>query len=122
MITFTHYSPKRLAVLDPKYYGSGPFKGAERKRRALRQVCLYGPDSLVEREFMGYLRHVVQIDESQLYDLSRDPSGYLDAPTFYGVELRIKRAGYIGYWLPLATGGFRQQARLFVQHPVNLVV
>lgn len=114
MITFTHYSPKRLTVLDPKQYGTGPYRGKERSRRALRQVCLYGPGSVVEREFMGYLRHTVQLGESRLYDLSRDPSGYLDsAPSFYAVELRVKRAGYIGYWLPNANNNFKDQARLF---------
>ena len=112
MLTFHHYSKERRAVLDPKYCGSAK-QGKEKLRAAVPSICLYHPEGEVEREFIGYVLHVVYLPDGSLYDLSADLSNYLRGGDFSLTERRIKRAGYWGYWLPTGLGLFKGQARLY---------
>lgn len=109
---FHHYSPlESLTALDPQYCGTAK-AGKERCRAAVKSICLYSPDGEVETIFSGCHLYKVDIPVDRLYDLSEDRNGYLCAD-FGLTERRIKRAGFVGYWLPSGTGIFKGQARLF---------
>ena len=114
MLKFKHYSPiSGLTTLDPRYFGTAK-AGRERRRASVPSICLYHPDGEVERIFNGCTLYHVPIDTSLLYDLSSDKLGLLDKyPDFSKVERVIKRRGFLGYWLPGASGLFKGQARVF---------
>ena len=114
---FRHYSPVAgLVSVDPRYFGSNK-AGRERFRASVKSICLYASSGPIESDlFHDCYLYTLEIPTESLYDLSADSLNLL-GDDFGLTERRIKRRGFIGYWLPTGSGIFKGQERLFKRWP-----
>ena len=121
---FRHFSNLNdvAVVLDPKYYGTG-MRGDERGRianGAPKVISAYAMKGEVEPGLRGKTEYRIKVPTSRMYDLSRDPLGISEKATNANgsydhtkAEKLIKKAGFIGYYIPAAEGILKGQARFF---------
>lgn len=125
----THFSPREdLSVLDPKFSGTGPVMGAERKRGAKGvHVFLENTPGRYEDRFgkSSMARYEGSVDAA-LYDVSKDPEGIVARTLGRGssdaaFQTALRKAGYHGYTNPEYTSGgkFKQVAVLLDKTPVK---
>lgn len=125
----THFSPREdLSVLDPKFSGTGPVTGAERKRGAKGvHVFLENTPGRYEDRFgkSSMARYEGSVDAA-LYDVSKDPEGIVARTLGRGkgdaaFQTALRKAGYHGYTNPEYTSGgkFKQVAVLLDKTPVK---
>ena len=136
---FVHYSnlSDPNVTLDPKFYGTG-IKGLEANRGAMPTISLYPHDinpKDVEHGLESKTKYRVSVPKDKLYDATKDEKGLIEQATDYpsftlddngkmvpegdgildmnAFEQAVKKAGYMGYHTPGASGILRGQARLF---------
>lgn len=107
-VTLTHWSDEVRTTIDPAKAGTGPLNGVERNRRGPSKSFYgvnVGKPGGYRKESLGPYRHEVRVAASDLYDLTRDPLGLVDAvpektPNLQRigwVEEQIKERGFKGY-------------------------
>lgn len=98
-ITLTHYSDRPgLTELVPEKAGTGPLRGAERKRGA--KLVYMGTEGYVPERGLGTKhRYTTEMPESSIYDIGKDPQGFRErsGPDIDRLEALLKDAGYKGY-------------------------
>lgn len=137
-LRFRHFSTAKPDALKVEYSGTG-IKGEERSRSPSTQIDVisaYPDEGFTKEVGLGPNEYVIDVREQDMYNLSEDPLnlyGYgKDPQTFnadmkpigfrtdhHKVEQAIRDAGYLGYYVPKASGNMKGQARFFRDLPVN---
>lgn len=101
-----HWSDQELTEVDPQKAGTGPLKGAERRRGA--RLAFFGVNprgsqrepgtGYVKESGLGDVEHVTFVRPDELYPIFEDPEGIVSGMRIDEAEDAIKAAGYKGYY------------------------
>lgn len=114
LVEMFHWSDQELTEVDPAFAGTGPLKGAERRRGARLSFFGINPrqsqrepgTGYVKESGLGQIMHRALVDPDTLYPFNEDPAGFKDQLTtttpddkVSEYEQLIRDAGYAGYYM-----------------------
>ena len=108
MVELHHWSDKTLTTVDPRFAGTGPLNGEERRRGDklgffginIRQTPRDPGTGYVKEGGLGANEHVALVPASRLYPFFEDPDGLrAEGANVSDYQDAIRAAGYLGYYV-----------------------